>query len=416
MIQTKFHLFLAVLMVVTGTINTLTTNWPNETYSIGSNGVRHKFNHPFVQALAMFLGEMMCLLAFKVVLLGRREQSKVGETPLLLSESVLGDQDDRGGGIQIDDPVTEESIISLSSGSTDDNDERKFNPAIFLIPAMCDMTATSLMYLGLTLTYTSSYAMLRGAVIIFTGILSVVFLGRRVYPSQWVGMAAVLAGLILVGLANQLGGGASGADKPNPLVGNALIVLAQVIVAVQMVVEEKFLSKYNVPALQAVGWEGVWGFMVLACLIGVFYVIPVPESFNATGRLEDLPDALSQMVNSTAITVGIVGNILSIAFFNFSGISVTKEMNATTRMVLDSLRTVLIWAFSVYVARWEEFHPERWSDWLQILGFLFLFLGTMIYNAIVRIPGIQNPPRLRRGSAPKYYERTASVSISESCL
>ena len=30
----------------------------------------------------------------------------------------------------------------------------------------------------------------------------------------------------------------------------------QVIVAVQMVVEEKFLTRYNVHALEAVGWEG----------------------------------------------------------------------------------------------------------------------------------------------------------------
>ena len=41
---------------------------------------------------------------------------------------------------------------------------------IFLPPALCDMTATSVQYIGLTLTYASSFQMLRGAVIIFTGI------------------------------------------------------------------------------------------------------------------------------------------------------------------------------------------------------------------------------------------------------
>ena len=46
---------------------------------------------------------------------------------------------------------------------------RKFNPLIFLPPALCDMTATSIQYIGLTLTYASSFQMLRGAVIIFTG-------------------------------------------------------------------------------------------------------------------------------------------------------------------------------------------------------------------------------------------------------
>lgn len=39
---------------------------------------------------------------------------------------------------------------------------QEFNPWIFMPPAMCDMIATSLMYIGLTLTYASSFQMLRG--------------------------------------------------------------------------------------------------------------------------------------------------------------------------------------------------------------------------------------------------------------
>ena len=49
---------------------------------------------------------------------------------------------------------------------------------IFLPPAMCDMTATSLQYIGLTFTYASSFQMLRGAVIIFTG--------DRLYTHVWI--------------------------------------------------------------------------------------------------------------------------------------------------------------------------------------------------------------------------------------
>ena len=32
--------------------------------------------------------------------------------------------------------------------------------------------------------------------------------------------------------------------------------MAQIIVSVQMVYEEKFINRYSVPAMQAVGWEG----------------------------------------------------------------------------------------------------------------------------------------------------------------
>lgn len=37
----------------------------------------------------------------------------------------------------------------------------------------------------------------------------------------------------------------------------------------------------------------------------------------------------------------------SIAFFNFAGISVTKELSATTRMVIDSVRILLVWLVSI---------------------------------------------------------------------
>ena len=43
--------------------------------------------------------------------------------------------------------------------------------------------------------------------------------------------------------------------------------------------------------------------------------------------------------HNSIVLMATLGNIVSIAFFNFFGISVTKEMSATTRMVLDSVRT-----------------------------------------------------------------------------
>lgn len=39
----------------------------------------------------------------------------------------------------------------------------------------------------------------------------------------------------------------------------SLSLSLQVVVAIQMVVEERFLGSYNVPALLAVGWEGIFG-------------------------------------------------------------------------------------------------------------------------------------------------------------
>lgn len=56
------------------------------------------------------------------------------------------------------------------------------------------------------MTSASSFQMLRGAVIIFTGLLSVAFLGRRLAPSQWVGILTTILGLVVVGLADFFSG------------------------------------------------------------------------------------------------------------------------------------------------------------------------------------------------------------------
>jgi drug/metabolite transporter (DMT)-like permease len=73
-----------------------------------------------------------------------------------------------------------------------------------LPPALCDVTATSVMYVALTLTTASSFQMLRGSIMIFVGILSVVFLKKKLEWFRWLGMFIILAGLIVVGVSDFL--------------------------------------------------------------------------------------------------------------------------------------------------------------------------------------------------------------------
>src|SRR5690349_15118621 len=53
------------------------------------------------------------------------------------------------------------------------------NPLLFAIPAMCDLGGTTLMNVGLFYTDASVYQMLRGILVVFNGILAVIFLKQR---------------------------------------------------------------------------------------------------------------------------------------------------------------------------------------------------------------------------------------------
>ncbi|XP_076128793.1 solute carrier family 35 member F6 [Alosa pseudoharengus] len=339
MAWTKYQLFLAALMLSTGSLNTLSAKWADMFHAPGCGDVPdHTFSHPFVQAVCMFLGELSCLAVFYLLLCHDRRSPEPTMDP-----------------------------------------GQSFNLLLFLAPAMCDMTGTSIMYVALNMTSASSFQMLRGAVIIFTGLLSVAFLGRKLQPSQWVGILLTILGLVLVGLADFIGKDHDSSHKLSEVItGDLLIIMAQIIVAVQMVLEEKFVYKHNVHPLKAVGTEGLFGFLILSLLLIPMYFIPA-GSFGQNPRqvLEDALDAFCQIGRQPLVLLALLGNTLSIAFFNFAGMSVTKEMSATTRMVLDSLRTVVIWAVSLALG-WEVFHG------LQVLGFLVLLLGTMLYNGLHR--------------------------------
>lgn len=347
-----FTVILAVGMVVTGSFNTLsnkladitcakgTTDTPYDKDNNECHDGTHMFNHPFVQSGAMFVGELLCLVAFFVI-----------------------------------------GQINRHKGVPSQKADEKFNPWTMLIPACLDCAGTSLMYVGLTMTYPSVFQMLRGSVVIFTGIMSVVFLGRKLFAFHMVGMLLVLIGLLLVGASSVLDSGSS-SSASNPLLGDALVVAAQVVAATQMVVEEKLLDQYDVPALQAVGLEGFFGTIIVSIALVIFNFIPGTTVGN-DGKFENVADAAAQFANSPVIALAIAGNVISIAFFNFFGISVTKEMSATTRMVLDSIRTFVIWGISLIIG-WQPF--SGWIGALQVAGFIVLLSGTCVYNKLLVIP------------------------------
>ncbi len=352
-----------------------------------------QFNHPFVQAAFMFIGEILC----GVVFIGMRCSGRGEPMPY-------------------------------------------FNPLYLAVAGMCDMTATSMMYVGLTMTYVSTFQVcqsasertcsvsrlsfcagsesiscsaqiLRGFVVVVTAVFSQFVLKRKQQVYQWAGVAMVVVGTVVVGSAPYVpppmgtDDGVSDASASNPALGNAIIVLAQIVVGAQMCWEEKYVTEYNIPALLVVGWEGLFGLFAIHMLITIVHQISdfsvgdhvaIYHNANATTRYtppedggdpalgwgggdsdtvfwfgED--DAFKQFragsPNNPTLVLAMICMVCSIAFFNFFGISVTKKLSASHRMVLDSVRTCVVWTVGLV------FFGEKFSI-LQLIGFLVLITGS----------------------------------------
>ncbi|XP_067211912.1 solute carrier family 35 member F6 isoform X3 [Linepithema humile] len=273
MVWTNYQRTLAILQIVTGSFNTLSVKYADRQVVLGEDGQLRHFNHPFMQSSFMFFGEALCFIAFKIFYIYYNR---------------------RGDG-SVDNNV-------LTKGS------RIFNPFILLIPALCDMFATSIMYIGLNMTYASSFQMLRGSVIVFTGLFSVGFLNRKLGVREWTGIAFVIAGLAFVGASDILTMENTDISANSVITGDLLIIFAQVISAVQMVVEEKYVGEQDIPALQAIGWEGIFGFIgISVAMIPLNYIAaPPPFADNSRGTLEATDEALIQIGSSSKLLIAVI--------------------------------------------------------------------------------------------------------------
>lgn len=239
------------------------------------------------------------------------------------------------------------------------------------------------MNVGLLWVPVSVYQMLRGALVLWVGLFSVFFLRRRLAVYQWTSLFIVMLGVAVVGLSNSIYGSKQPETGPRIDVGKAvigalLVLFAQIFTASQFVIEEKIMTRYSVEPLKAVGLEGIFGVVTTALLMPILY-FTVGHAASQKDGYFDIPAGFSQTVNHPKVFALSILIACSIAFFNFSGLAVTKSVSATARSLIDTCRTIGIWAVSLLLG-WEHLAL------LQIVGFALLVYGTLCFNDVISLP------------------------------
>jgi drug/metabolite transporter (DMT)-like permease len=191
------------------------------------------------------------------------------------------------------------------------------------LPAICDICGTTLMNVGLLLVAASIYQMTRGALVLFVGLFSVLFLKRRLHLFQWLSLVGVVLGVAVVGLsgvlwpdkkASESTGAEAEAERSSALlalIGFLLIAGAQIFTATQFVLEEWILERYSIEPLKVVGWEGIFGF--------VFTVLGMVILHFAIGRTDagrlgpfDMIEGWRQMTTQKALSTSSILIMISI--------------------------------------------------------------------------------------------------------
>jgi len=425
-----YQKIVVLLMVTTGTLNTVSAGLQIARQGKGIDGDYNYFEHPFVQTLFMMLGECLCMVAY-----------------LILKYVVYKD--------------TPEVI--------DGPDAKPMNPLVLWPAAFLDIFATGLGYLGMIfMANPGFFQMLRCTPIIWCGLLSIPFLGQRLKANNWIGIGILSTGLMIKaipdavkpfvdytingtdihpdGLGNILPDDPHGWEFCNfrlgvptfssivtrpldpleedseemsaavkLLVGIALVIVAEFFHGVQFVYESKYLTKYNLPPLKVVGLEGINGALTLCVLLWPAYFLQDIPYFGVgpNKSIEDMLDGLHQIFagdNGGWTICWTLGNMCSIAVFNYAGITVMKELTATTRAVLDQIRVILI--YIVFLIPFGPFLCKERDHFVFVapIGLVILIIGVFIYNDILIMPayrkwrGIEEPEKAEKDAETKSEE------------
>ena len=108
---------------------------------------------------------------------------------------------------------------------------------------------------------------------------------------------------------------------------------------------------------------------------------------DGEGIHENAIDAFTLVGNNGLLLFLVLLYWVSISFYNFFGLFVSKTLSAVHRTLIDASRTILVWGAEIVV-----FHltaGEYGEDWhkggssvLQLIGFAIMLCGIFIHNDI----------------------------------
>lgn len=349
--------------------------------SNGKDGKQELFQKPWFATLNMMLAMAIVGLIDKMLRM-RKTKLEAYSLPLLGGE-----------------------IPAIAEKKIDDSASHRRKVLMVAYPAAFDILASALTSMGMLYIPASVWQMLRGSCIVFASLMSLACLKRKMYVFNFIGLLLCVAGVAIVGVAQLLGssnGASQSSDSKNILLGITLVLCGQVVQASQLVCEEFLMKEVDLPPMQIVGWEGIWGTLMMFVIVyPVLWFIPGQDH----GHGEDIVDTLAMIGNSHVLFALVVIYFFSCATFNATGIAVTANLSAVHRMMLDASRTILIWIFGLWVYYCYDSTSSFGESWTQyspwqLVGFVVLVAGQAVYGEVLKLPGFDYPEPLERVPSP----------------
>eukprot|EP00928_Gymnodinium_smaydae_P061934 TRINITY_DN45899_c0_g1_i1.p1 TRINITY_DN45899_c0_g1~~TRINITY_DN45899_c0_g1_i1.p1 ORF type:complete len:343 (-),score=68.87 TRINITY_DN45899_c0_g1_i1:169-1197(-) len=219
----------------------------------------------------------------------------------------------------------------------------------------------------------SAIQMLRGGKVVLTALLSIALLKRRLKLYQIAGALIVVLGISLVGFSTSKPQAAAVPGLATlPWKAISFCVAGELTQSVLWIYQESVLKKYDIAPLQLVGIEGAIGVLLGGLAVAVAHPL----------GLENLEESAHQLRTSMPLLASVLCLLVSMAFFNFSGVGITKLGSAVHRSIIDVSRAIVIWAVELAFG-WHTFAIS------QFCGFAVLAFGALLYNHVLVVPTLE---------------------------
>ena len=343
-----------------------------------SNGEDDHFEHPFFLVLIMFIGEALCIFLY------------LGEKMWIIKTY---------GSIE----ESPEMRNAVTQGL-----KTNINPLLMAIPMCCDSMATGLLMIAYINIPASVAQMMGGFVVFIVAIFSIIFLKRVFFRHHWLGLILVFVGIGFVA-ASALVEKEGNSTDGNVTLGVILMFVSVIIQGTQFIVEEKLLSSYYLSPFKVVGWEGITGCFLWSILLIIFQYITCHNEVCNNGQIENTRVAFNSLKKSVPLMLYLSGNIIFVTGMNGLGMIITKYASAATRVILQQTKTVLVWAFFlIYKGSGHENFKV-----LQLIGFIILVIGVILYNEIVVLPFLGLNKFTKDAIAKRKENRDSLISATE---
>ena len=266
-------------------------------------------------------------------------------------------------------------------------DKKSCSPRAVLlvaIPSALDMVSTAMATFGIPYISLSLAFIFKGARVVFSAILTVVLLKRRLYSYHWTSVVLCMLGLV-VAASSQL------FVNPSTFVGIVLILGSELFKALRVIIEERLMKDQAFEPTFIVGIEGVYGVIVFG---STMFIAWLAISGSDGGSFENLPDTLIRIGDFPILIALLCIFPILACIASITSAVVTRNLSAVHNGMISVIRVGLLWMFELILyysfdgSSFGKQLGEAWTPYssLKLVGFGIVVFSTLLYDEDIKIP------------------------------